>query len=396
LPPQHISKEGLPQSAALLGFDVPDIHPRFEVKEGDRVAIGQVVFRDRKHPEIAFVSPTSGTVSELAFGPRRTLSAFAFELHDAPRGGGNTRPIDDRTQASVRATLLERGLWPAFRTRPYGRMPGPENAPAAIFVTAVHSSPLAPDPRVVLEGKIDTFCLGVSMLTHLTKGDVYVCQSPGTKLGPSDNRVTHASFEGTIAAGLASTHIERLFPIRSGQQIWTIGYQDVLAIGHLFQTGHFMSERVISVTGQSEGQPHLLRTCLGANIHEIVDCADAQILSGSYQMGRESRFLGRFHDQVTLLARPASALGYSRPSRKRFSQRAIVPTAALDRALALDIPAVPLLRALSIADSETAERLGCLSLVEEDVAALSSWCTSGTDYGALLRRVLDELMADAA
>jgi len=37
-----------------------------------------------------------------------------------------------------------------------------------------------------------------------------------------------------------------------------------------------------------------------------------------------------------------------------------------------------------------------LALVEEDVAALSRHCTSGADYGLLLRQVLDDLMTEAA
>ena len=122
-----------------------------------------------------------------------------------------------------------------------------------------------------------------------------------------------------------------------------------------------------------------------------------RIISGTQQAGVRSQFLSRFHDQITLLARsPVPASAHSSWFRRHPQKGVIIAQAALDHALALDIPAVPLLKALSIADCETAEKLGCLSLVEEDVAALSSRCTSGADYGKLLREVLDELMVDAA
>ena len=49
------------------------------------------------------------------------------------------------------------------------------------------------------------------------------------------------------------------------------------------------------------------------------------------------------------------------------------------------------MRALAVRDSESAARLGALGLVEEDVALLSNLCTSGSDYGKLLRNVLDDL-----
>jgi Na+-transporting NADH:ubiquinone oxidoreductase subunit A len=52
---------------------------------------------------------------------------------------------------------------------------------------------------------------------------------------------------------------------------------------------------------------------------------------------------------------------------------------------------MPLMRALSIGDVEAAENLGCLELIEEDVVSLTQICTSGADYGALLRHMLDEL-----
>jgi len=54
---------------------------------------------------------------------------------------------------------------------------------------------------------------------------------------------------------------------------------------------------------------------------------------------------------------------------------------------------VPLLRALQLGDAERARELGALELVEEDLAALSSACVSNSDYGRLLRRVLDQLEA---
>jgi Na+-transporting NADH:ubiquinone oxidoreductase subunit A len=51
---------------------------------------------------------------------------------------------------------------------------------------------------------------------------------------------------------------------------------------------------------------------------------------------------------------------------------------------------------LSIGDTETAVRLGCLELVEEDLALMSYLCPGHNDYGALLRRMLDELAGESA
>jgi Na+-transporting NADH:ubiquinone oxidoreductase subunit A len=68
-----------------------------------------------------------------------------------------------------------------------------------------------------------------------------------------------------------------------------------------------------------------------------------------------------------------------------------LPLEAFERAMPLDILPVPLMRALSVGDVEAAERLGCLELVEEDMALLSYLCPGHADYGALLRQMLDEI-----
>ena len=200
---------------------------------------------------------------------------------------------------------------------------------------------------------------------------------------------------GSVAAGLSGTHVDRFYPVDPGRHVWTIGYQDVAAIGQLFLTGRYLASRVVSIAGPGATRPRLVQTSLGARLSDLCGDEVARMVSGDTYSGAEAMFLGRFHDQVTLLPEGTQ----HRPSwMARFfqAQGALIPTRALERALALDILPVPLLRALSVGDSEAAERLGCLALIEEDVAALSRHCTSGADYGVLLRDVLNDLMADAA
>ncbi len=72
----------------------------------------------------------------------------------------------------------------------------------------------------------------------------------------------------------------------------------------------------------------------------------------------------------------------------------IIPVAAHQKAFPFDLPSIPLLRALAVGDSETARDLGCLGLLEEDIAVLSYVCPSNNDYAPMLRAVLDELRHD--
>ena len=48
------------------------------------------------------------------------------------------------------------------------------------------------------------------------------------------------------------------------------------------------------------------------------------------------------------------------------------------------------LRALLLRDTDTAVSLGCLELAEEDLALCSYVCPARQDYGAALRRTLDD------
>ena len=68
---------------------------------------------------------------------------------------------------------------------------------------------------------------------------------------------------------------------------------------------------------------------------------------------------------------------------------ALIPITDLDSATPPGILAVPLLRALLVGDVERARDLGALELVEEDLSLLSYTCASKTDYGPLLRNMLE-------
>jgi len=73
------------------------------------------------------------------------------------------------------------------------------------------------------------------------------------------------------------------------------------------------------------------------------------------------------------------------------SMTGLVPGDWLEANAPPGIHPIPLMRALQLGDVERARELGALELVEEDLAALSSACVSNSDYGLLLRRVLDQL-----
>ena len=66
------------------------------------------------------------------------------EAMDAPAEGaepqeGAEQPPAEGDGAALRGLLLESGLWTAFRTRPFSRVPAADAVPEAIFVETMPS-----------------------------------------------------------------------------------------------------------------------------------------------------------------------------------------------------------------------------------------------------------------
>jgi len=399
--PAQALRDGAPVGAvALQGSDFSSLRPFFHVEVGDKVAEGQPILIDRRRPEIAFVSPASGTIVALNRGHRRTLDSVVVRVNgeQAKTFSPPRRPDN----ASVRSLLLESGQWPAFRTRPFERIPDPSAVPAAIFVTAMSTEPLSANAAVVLQPHVEQFKAGLEAIRHLASGPLFVCRGadPGYPAIDADDQVRVVEFGGPHPAGLPGTHIHFLRPAGRQRQVWHICYQDVIAVGHLMQTGRIWTQRVISMAGPAVRAPGLVRTCLGADLNDLLADelteGDVNVISGSVLSGRPAHYLGRYHAQVTALRtrQPERKYGIT-ASLAEFLRRceaaSIIPIAAYDNVMPLDIFAVPLLRALSIGDIETAESLGCLELAEDDMQLLSHVCPARLDYGALLRRTLNEI-----
>jgi Na+-transporting NADH:ubiquinone oxidoreductase subunit A len=416
-------------SVALLAADYPGIRPVLRVEEGQRVVLGQPLFEDRADPRLRFVSPGSGTVAAIHRGAKRVLQAVvvALEGDEEP-----TFPAVDRGQlgtlprAAVQERMLEAGLWAALRSRPYGRVPPPDEMPHALFVTAMDTNPLAADPLVMIGEYGDDFADGVLALAALLEGNVYVCCTPGADLRLAEHpRVLVAEFSGPHPAGLPGTHIHAIAPVSANRKAWYVGYQDVIALGRLLTTGRISTERVVSLAGPAVTWPRLLRTRLGASIQELTrgetEPGECRVLSGSVLAGRATSdwasYLGRYHTQVTVLreGREREFLGWTMPGANKFSvtrtflsgflpkrlfplttsqlgsPRAMIPIGGFERVVPLDLMPTQLLRAIAVGDTEMAQQLGCLELEEEDLALCSFVCPSKYDYGPLLRQALTRI-----
>jgi Na+-transporting NADH:ubiquinone oxidoreductase subunit A len=70
------------------------------------------------------------------------------------------------------------------------------------------------------------------------------------------------------------------------------------------------------------------------------------------------------------------------------SPRAMVPVGSFEAVMPLDILPTQLLRSLVVGDMDTAIKLGCLELDEEDLALCTYVCSGKYEYGPILRKNL--------
>ena len=422
-PEQTIEDAPAARAVALVGFDYIGMRPTMAVAEGDRVKLGQLLFTDKKNEGVRYTAPASGTVAAINRGARRVLQSVVIEVgDDEAEDFGAHSAADARalTAAAVRQQLVDSGLWTALRTRPFSKVPAIDSEPAAIFITAIDTQPLAADPAPIIAAQAEAFALGQDLLATLTGGNVYVCAAAGAAVatGTAGN-IELAEFAGPHPAGLPGTHIHFLEGVNVNKVVWTVGYQDVIGIGRLFLDGRLYTERVVSLAGPQVEKPRLLRTRLGADLQAL--CAgqlldgDNRMISGSVLGGRNvqapTAYLGRYHNQVSVLleGRQREFMGWLSPGVNKHSnlgiyvssffgrkplamttntngsERAMVPVGSYETVVPLDVLPTQLLRSLIVGDTDMAQALGCLELEEEDLALCSYVCPGKYEYGPILR-----------
>ncbi|MGI9340278.1 MAG: NADH:ubiquinone reductase (Na(+)-transporting) subunit A, partial [Psychrobacter sp.] len=266
--PSREITEHRPAHVALIGYDYVGMKPTMNVKEGDIVAKGQPVFEDKKRAGVIYTAPAAGKVVAVNRGERRVFESLVIAVD--PNGEEvefdryDSEQLADLDSEIVEKQLFASGEWTAFRTRPYSRAPELGARPHAIFVTAMDTNPLAFDPMLLINEELQAFNDGLAVLSTLSP-KTFVCHHaeaslPKVAKTASDNVTEYHSFAGKHPAGLAGTHIHFLHPIMRGVSVWTIGFQDVIALGKLFTTGRLYTRRLVSLAGPAVTNPHLIAT----------------------------------------------------------------------------------------------------------------------------------------
>ena len=427
IPDQVIHDSKVPNSVAVLGPDFKGLKPKMLVSAGDKVIRGTPLFCHKDAPEISYVSPCKGEVKVINRGEKRVLLSVVIDVESIDDEGiaiTKSHSNEKSQEQFVKKCLFDSGLWTSFLTRPYSKVPSSDSVPSSIFITAMDTEPLCPDADLIINQDLKAFEEGVKKISLLTKGNVFICKKNTSQL-VVEGFDTY-EFSGPHPAGLAGTHMHFLDAPSSSKTVWSIGYQDVIAIGKLFLTGFIDINRVISIAGPNALKPRLVKTVLGASLDDILEgeynkYEDCRVISGSVLSGFHAvddlAFLGKYSRQITIIKEDLEKhfFGWIKPQPNKFSvmpvllsafgffklfnltsnlnggRRAMVPTGIFETLMPQDFLPTQMLRALLVMDTDVAQSLGALELDEEDLALCTFACPAKYEYGSALRDSLQKI-----
>lgn len=418
---------------ALVPDDFTGITPKVVVKEQEYVMAGGPLFIDKNHPELKFVSPVSGVVTSVERGARRKVLNIvveaAAEQDYEEFGKKNVNALDGE---SVKAALLEAGMFAFIRQRPYDVIADPTMFPKAIFVSAFDSNPLAPDFEFVLKGEEANFQTGLDALAKMAKTYLSISVKQKTTALTQAKNVTVTIFDGPNPAGNVGVQINHISPVVKGETVWTIGAEAVIFIGRLFNTGRVDMTRKVAVTGSEVLRPAYCNLKVGALLTNVFSgnvTTDKSLryISGNVLTGKKvspNGYLGAFDSQLTVIPEGDNIhemLGWIMPRFNQFSvnhsyfswlmgknkeyvldarikggERHMIMSNEYDKVFPMDIYPEYLVKAIIAGDIDRMEALGIYEVAPEDFALCEFVCSSKVEVQRIVRAGLDMLRAEMA
>jgi Na+-transporting NADH:ubiquinone oxidoreductase subunit A len=411
--------------------DFPGLTARLEVNEGSTVSAGSVLFHDKVFPEIKYVSPVSGVVKEIIRGEKRQLQEIVIDQQGSNRiDFGAADPLK-LTREEVTSKVMNAGLWPVLRQRPYNIVARPGNVPKAIFISMFDTAPLAPDLDFVMTnihgGYLQT---GINALSRLTDGKMHISfEAEGTRVAELRNlqNVEFHYFTGPHPAGNVGVQIHHIDPVGKGEVVWTIDIQDVVSLGRLFGSGFHDREKVIALAGPGVLHPKYHRIKPGASVSGLLksNLSDdhQRVISGNVLTGKKispDGSFGFYDDMLTVLPEGdhSELLGWASPGFTKYSywrtflskllpkreyvldtnihggERAFVVTGHYENVLPMDIYPVHLIKAILAEDIELMENLGIYEVAEDDFALCEYIDPSKIEIQEIIRRGINLMIKE--
>lgn len=329
-PSAEIESAPATRAVALLGGDYHGMKPTMAVQVGDVVKRGDLLFTDKKCEGVRYTAPAGGRVASINRGAQRAFQSVVIEIDgDEPAlfQQYSSEAARELSPETIKQQLIESGQWTALKARPFGRVADPATTPAGLFITAIDTHPHAPDPEQLIALEAEAFEVGQVLLANMVACPVYLCAAPDAQMPQAAHeRLSRHDFSGPHPAGLAGTHVHFLMGASVEKIAWTIGYQDVIAMGRLFLDGALYTDRIISLAGPAVSRPRLVSSRVGADLQALVageqHAEEARLLSGSVLGG--ARGAERYRVPRSL---PSTSLLATRGTRSRLHGVVITRTA---------------------------------------------------------------------
>ena len=415
---------------ALMPADFTRVTPKVVVKPEDKVKAGDPLFFDKENPELQFVSPVSGTVVAVNRGERRRVLSVVVESDGKFESVEyKAKDVLSLSADEVKADLLKAGLFGFFRQRPYDVIAVPGDTPRAIYVSAFDSKPLAVNFEIALKGNEDDFQTGLDALSRIAPVHLGICACQKSAALNVAKNVTTTIFKGPHPAGNVGVQINKTAPINKGEIVWTIGAEEVIFIGRLFNKGKVDFTRTIALAGSEVKNPSYSKMILGAQISNLVEGRlenkyELRIIDGNVLTGKKTTadgFLGAFSTEITVIPEimgGAEMLGWIAPrfsmfstSRSYFSwlspsrkytidarikggERHMIMSNEYDKVFPMDIYPEYLLKAIITGNIDKMEQLGIYEVAPEDFALCEFVDSSKLEIQRIVREGLDKLRAE--
>jgi Na+-transporting NADH:ubiquinone oxidoreductase subunit A len=418
------------QLFAVYPSEFEGLKPRLKVKAGDTVKRGDVLFENKKNEKMVFRSPCCGSIKAVNLGARRfpveVLIERAAEETSITFETYTRDSVGQLSREQVVDHLLNVGLWPLIKQRPFNKIADPDSAPKAVFINAANSAPFQADFSVVLKGDEEAFQVGINALAKLTAGKVHLCKSVGSDIPDFGNAESH-TFAGKHPSGNTSVHINRISPILPGDTVYTITGQDVILIGKLLTTGELPRTKIIALAGPAvkEEFRQYYKVQIGASLEALLSKSlegdEVRVINGNVLWGNKvsaDTCVPFYGSELFALEEDRSRhlMGWTTPGLFQYSShrvnlssimgmghewklgtsmhgshRAMVVTGWMDKYQPLNVMTDFLIRAALAHDTDEMVQLGILETDPEDFALASFVDPHKTDVCGIIKRGLNEI-----
>jgi len=406
-------------------LDFPYIKPKLLIKEGDEVKVGTSVFFDKLNPDIKFVSPVSGKVSDIIYGERRVVESIS--ISNDLRYESREFDFDESSAVSKGVwvdRLKESGLWPLIRQRPFSKIADSEKSPKSVFISLYDTRPYGCDPELVISSNKDLFNKGLKLISKIADCPIHICTGVGFDLdlisiGNQRSCELH-TIEGPHPAGNIGVQIHHIDPILDKSDIrWYLDVNALIDFGYFYEKKLYNPYKIISVSGaisdlnfqkvvKSQSLDSILSDFeLNEDTHRV---AGGDILSGVERSLNDG--IGPYDDMVTIIDidKEREFLGWVSPGFKKYSlsnaflskilgnpildfssrlngdRRSIISFGRWESVLPMDIMPEALVKSILIEDLESMENLGIYECAEEDFALCSYVCQSKTEVSQIIKK----------